>query len=50
MSFFDDGQLHRWKNNVEGAVENREWWEIESLPLENIAQAGAADDVLGVEA
>ena len=70
MSFFDDGQLHRWefkadgtfgfyrkvndewqlsddtfsdyfvegpllcsrrKNNVEGAVENREWWEIESI-------------------
>ena len=47
MSFFDDGQLSydtfsdyfvegpllcsRWKNNVEGAVENREWWEIESI-------------------
>ena len=31
--YFVEGPLlcSRWKNNVEGAVENREWWEIESI-------------------
>lgn len=28
---YKDGEEHRWKNNGENTVENREWWEIASI-------------------